>query len=263
VGSGDRPEPTRSPDRAGRTPPGNPARRGGSDPIRDFFAQLAGRYTLDADRRPGAAAADPAHTHGEAVIDELVRAMLQWEAGHAQARAAYHRLLGAVTDYNELRICFPRELADLLGPRYPLVGERCERLCAALNDIAAREQSLSLERLRTLNKREIRRYVSAVHGLPRFVVSRVMLFGFGAHAFPLDARLLKGMVGAGLFENGTEPEAAAGRIERSVRAGEAADAYDSLELWSAGDETGAAGDHQPPSRKHGVAPKSSGPRANR
>ena len=226
MASGERSDTTRS--SARNQGPGEP------DPIRSFFAGLAARYTLERQRhtvdKPGATAAG--HSHGDALIDELVRSMLQWEAGHAQARAAYQRLLASVTDYNELRICFPRELAEVLGPRYPRLEERCERLCAALNDIAAREQALTLEPLARLDKRKARKHVESIQGLPRFAVARVMLFGFRAHAFPLDERLLSGLVGAGLFQPAVGVDAAASKIERSVRAGHAADPYDHLEMWS-------------------------------
>lgn len=262
--SSERPEPSR---RNAAPKKRAPAFGGGHDPIRSFFARLANRYTLERDRHtvdePGKAeSAAAARDHGEPLVDELVRSMLQWEAGHAQARAAYQRLLGAVIDYNELRICFPRELAEVLGPRYPLVDERCERLCAALNDIASREQSLTLEPLAGLSKREARQHVDSISGLPRFAIARLMLFGFGAHAFPLDQRLLNGLVCAGLFDPNANVDAAASKIERSVRAGEAADAYDLLELWSADAEAQPGAGLTPQQRKPHASQNPPSPRAN-
>ena len=96
------------------------------------------------------------------MVDELVRAMLQWEASASQASAAYQRVLDAVEDYNELRICFPSELEGILGPRYPRVGERAVRLRAILNDIFGREHGLTLEHLRDLPKREASAYAASL-----------------------------------------------------------------------------------------------------
>ncbi|MEM0983257.1 MAG: hypothetical protein AAGI17_04835 [Planctomycetota bacterium] len=200
-----------------------------SEPIRVFFKDLGERYTIERDQDH--AAETP--THGDRLVDELVRALLQWEASHSQARAAYQRLLSSVIDYTELRICFPADVAKVLGPRYPRVEERCERLRCALNDIAAREQSLSLARLGEMNKRDAKQYVESIEGLPKFVAARVVLFGLGGHAFPLDDRLLDHLIGAELFEPDTDVDSAAAKIERALRAGEAADGYDLLELWSA------------------------------
>jgi len=219
-----------------------------SDPIRSFFEDLRGRYTIER----GEDHAPEAPSHGERLIDELVRAMLQWEATHAQARGAYQRLLTGVVDYTELRICFPSEVAQMLGPRYPRVEERCERLRCVLNDIAAREQSLSLVRVSELPKREAKAYIESLEGIPRFAASRVVVFGLGGHAFPLDRRLLDHLIGAGVFEDDATVDGAAAKIERAIRAGEAADAYDLLELWSAN-----GGAERKPKRRGGPRKKPS------
>ncbi|MEL6330621.1 MAG: hypothetical protein AAFR38_13270 [Planctomycetota bacterium] len=191
-------------------------------------------------------------SHGDPLVDELVRAMLQWEAQHAQARNAYDRILGTFVDYNELRAALGEQIVEALGPRYPRAQERAERLRLALTAIFEREDALSLAHLRDSPKREARAYVESLEALPPFAAARVVLLGLGGHAFPLDGRLVGALVKAGLIDKDDEPDAVSGRIERAVRAGEAREAYELLELWSADEAKGFkinAGGRKPPKRR--------------
>ena len=174
-------------------------------------------------------------SHGDPLVDELVRAMLQWEASHGQARNAYERLLGTFVDYNELRASLPDHVVEALGPRYPKAAERSERMRMALTAIFEREDALTLAHLRDTPKREARAYVESLDGLPRFAAARVVLLGLGGHAFPVDGRLAGLLRSAGVVEEDADTDKCCLRMERAIRAGDAREAYELLELWS-GDE---------------------------
>lgn len=167
---------------------------------------------------------------------QFVYSMLLWESSQSRATAAFGRLRTALVDFNELRVCLPDEIVAILGPRYPRVEERAERLRAALREIFARQNAVTLEPLRDLPKRDARLYLATLEGVPPFVAARVALLALGAHAFPVDSRIQSLLVRrAGrhadpvLLDPATTPETLASWLERQIRAGEAAAVYLALE----------------------------------
>lgn len=169
--------------------------------------------------------------HADPVLHELVYSMLLWEATPSQALNALKRLLGAVVDYNELRICMPDEIAGLLGPRYPLVEERAARLKAALHHVYNLEHEVTLARLPGLSKREARAYLDALEGVPPFVAARVTLVALGGHAAPLDQRLYDLLVAHGAIDEEPDLPSAASKLERAVRASDSAELFALLDAW--------------------------------
>ena len=169
--------------------------------------------------------------HGDAVVHELVYSMLIWEATPSQALNALKRLFDGVVDYNELRICMADEIAALLGPRYPMVEERAERLKAALHHIYNLEHEVTLARLTELSKRDARAYLEGLEGVPAFVVSRVLLVALGGHAAPVDQRLRDQLVAAKAADDSLDASTIASQLERNVRASESAEVFAKLEAW--------------------------------
>lgn len=165
------------------------------------------------------------------LVHELVFSMLLWEAAIDQAQRGMEKLRESFVDCNELRVCLPHEIADILGGRYPRLEERCERLVASLRWIFSRSQALTLEPIRDLNKRDARNELLSVDAIPRFVASRVLLIGLEAHAFPIDEKLARSMHKARLVEQAREPERISSELERDIRAGEALGLYTRLERW--------------------------------
>ena len=107
-------------------------------------------------------------------LEQLVSSLLLWESTASKAEAARRRLIAAVVDINELRVCLPEEIVALLGERYPRGEERALRLRAALNDIYVREHAVSLEHLKKMNKRDARQYLESLEGVPQYVAARVV-----------------------------------------------------------------------------------------
>jgi len=170
---------------------------------------------------------------GDPIVQELLLSFLAWESGPARAEAALKRLVHAVVDYNELRVCLPDELVTIIGERYPRGLERCARMRSALNEVYRREHAVTLQPLTVMPKRDAWQYLASLEGVPGFVAARVTLLSLSGHAFPLDERLL------GLLrdEKAAPPEVsvdeACGWLERQVHAGEAAPAYLAVEAWAA------------------------------
>lgn len=177
---------------------------------------------------------------------ELVRSFLVWEAGERRAAAALDAVASSLVDFNELRVCLPRELCALLGRDYPRPEERCQRLRAVLNDIFKRENAVTLEAPARLGKREARAYLTALDGMPAFVADRLTLVLFGGHAFPVDARLAVLLAREGVAER-PDAESVASWMERQIHAGEALEAYRLIERWA--DEADSTAEHSKATRR--------------
>ncbi len=168
----------------------------------------------------------------EPLLGEFVRSFMIWEATTAKASAALSRIAEAVVDFNELRICLPDEIVRVMGERYPRVEERALRLRSSLAEIYSRQHAVTLEPLLTMGKREAKDYLDSLDGVPRFVSARVSLLCLGGHSAPVDGRIAKRLVESQVVEAGSTPDAAAGALERKVRAGEMLDVYRLLQAWA-------------------------------
>jgi len=166
------------------------------------------------------------------VLHQLIYSMLLWESTTSHANHAAKRLLEAVVDLNELRICFAEELAELFGERYPKCKERAQRLKAALTEIFKREHSLNLDRLAQMNKRDARTYLETLDGLPLYVAHRLLLVCVGGHAIPCDHRLQHLLEDEKAIEPGLSIEDASSWLEHQFKSGEGPEIHFLLQRWS-------------------------------
>lgn len=199
------------------------------DPSRRFASLLKKMRTRHAAAAPPAP--DPADD-SDPLVDHVVFSLMLWEASSGQARAAFKRLREAYVDYNELRVCMPDELADVLGERYPLAHERARRLRAALSDVYRREHAVSLTHLTQIGKREARAYLDSLDGLTPFVSARVVLLALNGHAVPCDERLRDLLAEAGVMDADTSAGMAGSWLERHVDHTDALKAHAVLQAWS-------------------------------
>lgn len=203
----------------------------------------------------GGAPVDRCCCEGDLVLREFVRSFLHWETTANRADNALKRIDQAVVDINELRVCMPDEMAQIIGPNYPRVEERCERLRAALFDVYKREHKVALAHLTEKPKRAAREYLEGLAGVPQFVAARVTLLSLGGHAFPLDTRMHGRLLEEGALDPTMAPADASGWLERSVRAGEAAEAYTLIQAWCDSVEKPASPRGKRTAVKKTVAPK--------
>lgn len=181
------------------------------------------------------------------MLDEFVLSFLLWEASETDARRALNRLKEAFSDFNELRVCYTDEIADVLGARYPRAPERADRLKASLNDVFNREHAVSFEKAAAMNKRQARQYLDSLEGITPYVSARHFLVAMGGHAVPVDDRLLTRLIDEGAFEEGTDVERAIGALERHVKATESMETHIRLMRWA-----------DQPASKRSASKKSSG-----
>lgn len=169
---------------------------------------------------------------GRTAVEELVYSFLLWESTTSRADNAFKRVGEQFVDLNDLRVSRHAEVAAVLGKTYPLLDERVMRIDSALNDVYRREHEVSLASLESMSKRDARKYLESIEGVVPFVVARVTLFSLGAHALPVEDRLVRRLEEAGVLEPGSNPAKAAGSLERQVKADEAVGAYLKLQHFS-------------------------------
>lgn len=167
-------------------------------------------------------------------IAQLVFSFLTWNATSRQADTGYGKIMAQVVDLNELRVSHANEVIELIGVRYPDGQRRVIRMLESMMEIFEREHDYKMGSLASKSKREQREYLDTLPGIPSFVAARVALLSFGAHAMPVDDRLLTLLIKAGVFESETTPEDAEGWLARQIKAGDAEEAYLAMQEWADG-----------------------------
>ncbi len=191
-------------------------------------------------------------------LEELIYSFLLWEAPIAKADAAFRRLMNHVVDVNELRVCRPPEIISIIGKTYPLAEERAMRLKASLHEVYLREFAVTLDKCAALSKRDARKYLDTLEGMPPFVSARVILLRLGGHAIPVDNNLLDRLVARGVVEPDYDCARAEGVLERHVKADDGIQVHLTLLNWA--DDPATAPKKPKPSRKADEAPEPTTPK---
>ncbi|MBX3362300.1 MAG: hypothetical protein KF912_03200 [Phycisphaeraceae bacterium] len=224
-----------------------------ADPVRKLHAFLKKLPPSTEDRSVVRSRSDRA----DPVLQELVLSFLAWEVGLTAAKRSLSQIDDATADYNELRVCLPHELARMVTVHDDRFEERSLRLRSVLNDIYRREHELSLSHLLQLPKRDARAYMDSLDGMPPYVSSRVCLLTLGAHAVPVDSRIVQALRGEGCIpaELDASPHSeCASWLEHHIRAEDSHAFYVSLEA-SLDASYQSVGGKPAPAKRKANAPK--------
>jgi endonuclease III len=119
-------------------------------------------------------------------LKALVRGAMSFDVPEPKVNDVMRAIDREFTDLNELRVATDLEIQELLGTRYPQIERRVVMITSALNAIFEREQTMSLERLKTISKRDARQFLRELPEIHPFVEAYVMLMAFDGHAVPID-----------------------------------------------------------------------------
>lgn len=158
----------------------------------------------------------------------LVRGAMTFDVPDARTDEVMALIEREFVDLNELRVATELEVQEMLGARYPAIERRVTMITQALNAIFEKEQTLSLDRLKTLNKRDARQFLRELPDMYPFVEAYVMLFAFDGAAVPVDDVTLAYLKGHGLVEESTTGDEAQRFLEHAVKADECYDLYSCL-----------------------------------
>ena len=184
-------------------------------------------------------------------VTVLIKSFLMWDCTTTKAEAAYKRIMDRVVDYNDLRVSMPHEIVEWIGPRYPQALERSQRLRAVLRHTFKREHAVSFDRLHTMGRREVKRYLRSLDGIAPYVADRVTLLCFEAHCIPVDERLRASLIKAGIADESVEIADLSSWLTRQVKAAEALPAHLALQAWvdKSGSRSSAARSRSKPTRR--------------
>ena len=161
----------------------------------------------------------------EELVPILIMAVLTAEAPRKAAQKALEAFQSEFVDYNELRVSPAKEIADRMGKNFPLAREKGDTLSRVLNAVFDKTSSMTMEYMKDMSKKDLRRHLAEV-GLSPYSVAYVMLMGFGNHAVPLDMTLLDLLKMKETVHPNSEIEDAQGFLERAIGSKEGPAAYE-------------------------------------
>jgi hypothetical protein len=161
-------------------------------------------------------------------LKSLVRGAMSYDVSDNRADEAVRLLEREFVDLNELRVATDLEIAELLGVRYPNIELRVELITRALNTIFEKEHTLSLERMNSLSKRDVRQFLRGLPEMNPFVEAYVMLFSFDGHSVPVDQLMFDYLLEEGIVDEKMSITDAQKFLEHHLKAEECYDFYVSI-----------------------------------
>ena len=186
-----------------------------ADDLRALMKRLVKEYKPE-DREP------------QEPLKALVRAAMSFDVSDSRAGDAMRAIETEFVDLNELRVATDLEIQELLGVKYPEIEKRVEMITRSLNNIFEREHTLSLDRLKTVSKRDARQFLRELPDIHPFVEAYVMLYGFDGHSFPIDDEILGFFRDQEIVEDATPIDEAQRFVEHHLKAEECHDLFASL-----------------------------------
>jgi endonuclease III len=153
-------------------------------------------------------------------LQALVRGAMSYGVSDAKAGEAMKAIQKEFVDLNELRVATDLEIQELLGVRYPDIERRVAMITQALNNIFEREHTLSLERLKTVSRRDARQFLRELPDIHPFVEAYVMLHAFEGAAFPIDSEILAYLKEEDVLEEPATLDDAQKFVEHNLKAEE-------------------------------------------
>ncbi len=169
----------------------------------------------------------------------LVYAAMSFDVSDSRAEEAMRAIEKEFVDLNELRVATDLEIQELLGSKYPVIEQRVAMITQSLNAIFEKEHTMSLDRLRTLTKRDARQWLRELPHIHPFVEAFVMLTSFDCHAIPVDDEILNYLHELGIVEDGVTLDDLQKFLEHAVKADECYDLFVSLRRAAHADESKA------------------------
>ena len=145
------------------------------------------------------------------------------ECGDARGQVAADKLASSMVDWNEVRVSTAGEVHRAIGHTIPNGLQRCQQLIRALHSVYQHENRLSLDRLKSIGRREARHYLEQLDGVDAYAVASVVLWSFGGHAIPVDDTLLEALRQADLVHQTTDRGDVQAFLERHVASADAMD----------------------------------------
>ena len=147
-------------------------------------------------------------------LRELIAAALdEGSSSQKDADRAFKEIESRFIDWNEVRVSRPAEVEAAIAP-IPGAAERARHIVRSLNSLFSRHGTLSLAFLAEERPREAEAFLRKLEGADDEMVARVLLFGFGFPAVPLNAHVVRVAARLGLINEETEADTIRRRLEK-------------------------------------------------
>jgi endonuclease III len=154
-------------------------------------------------------------------LKALVRGAMVADVTDSRADEALRIIEREFVNLNELRVATELEVQEMLGARYPDIEGRVQTITHCLHAIFEKEGTLSLDRLKTMSKRDARQYLRDLPGITPFVEAYVVLYGFdGGSAVPVDNEMLEYLKSEDILESQTTIDEAQRFLENNLKSEE-------------------------------------------
>jgi endonuclease-3 len=121
-------------------------------------------------------------------LDELVLTVLSQHTSDLNAERAFGALRAAYPDWQRVVDARSGDVADVIRSG-GLANTKAPRIQAILREVAEREGSYSLDRLRDLPDAEARAYLTSLPGIGPKTAAVVLSFALGRDAMPVDTHV--------------------------------------------------------------------------
>lgn len=154
-------------------------------------------------------------------IRRLAIAILGVECGDDVASRALDRAFTTLLDWNEVRVSSEVELNRVTGNTIPNGVRRFRQLTRALQAVFDAENAMSLDRLKSMTRREARQYLDTLDGVDEYAAASVILWTLGGHAIPVSDPLLEALRRNELVHPTATRAEVQAFVERNISAAEA------------------------------------------
>lgn len=154
-------------------------------------------------------------------IRRLAIAVLGVVNGDEFAERLVTRLTANVVSWNEVRVSNAPELQRAAGDSVDSHVTYYERLIRALQSVFDHENAMSLDRLKSMGRRDAKGSLEKLDAVDEYVVASILLWSLGGHAIPVCDRLLDSLRAADLVHPDATRAEVQAFLERHVPATEA------------------------------------------
>ena len=151
-------------------------------------------------------------------LKALVRGAMSYDVSDHRADEAMRVIDREFVNLNELRVATDLEIQEMLGQKYPDIEHRVQMITSCLNSVFEKEHTLSLDRLKTISRRDARQYVRELPNITPFVEAYVMLYGCEAPAVPVDREIHAYLRDEEVFDEKTDVEEGQRFLEHHIKA---------------------------------------------
>lgn len=150
--------------------------------------------------------------------EALVYATLSEHMSEPAARAAAKRFEDYFIGLNDIRVSRPEEIIEALGAETKVARDAALVLLRVLGAIFAKYNTVSLEALKRLSKRQAKQVLVKLDGTSRFAVNYCMLTSLQGHGIALTGKMLEYLRANELVDPEANEQQIEGFLSRQVSA---------------------------------------------